>query len=542
MKTIYRTLGVIGFLGGIGILANSCTKLEDRNFSQLVSSQFVPTSADLSSLVGPAYGNWRSLMMGGNSFFRTQEISADEIVIPARPNGWVDGGIYRRMHEHVWTPQEGNASDNWNNAFGGITNCNRIIYQIESGQIPVATGKENILAELKVLRASYYYTLCDIFGNVPIVTKFDVPAGFLPDQSQRKDVYAFIVKEITDALPVLSTNSDKTTYGRFNNKWAALALLAKVYLNAKVYSGTEELDKCLAACEEIITSGKFQLESNQKDIFKTANENSKEIIFAIPFDEIYAGGFNLVMETLQPANQKTYNVESACWGGTCAIPQFIDTYDPEDSRLKDTWIQGQQYAADGTPLTGSFRAFNGKPLNFINQLPGVDSSEEVHGFRLGKYEFKQGIRINMSNDVPLLRYTDILMTKAECLLRKGNADAAALIVTQVRQRSFRNNPQKAIVTGNDLLKGSVYQYGLSRNGVITLKEGGTDVQYGRFLDELGWEFAMEGRRRQDMVRFGIFTKKSWLSHKPNGDYRNLLPIPQAELNKNSKLKQNQGYN
>lgn len=542
MKKKFLSIRVLSCLAAVCITGLSCTDLADENFSQLVSSQFTPTSQDLVSLVGPAYGNWRSLMMSGNNYYRTNEISADQMVFPARPNGWVDGGIYRRMHEHTWTTTESNVTSCWNSAFGGITNCNRVIYQIESGQIPVTSGKEETLAELRVLRASYYYTLCDLYGNVPIVTKFNVEKGFLPEQSTRKQVYDFIIKEITESMPLLSENVDNSTYSRFNSKWAAQTLLAKMYINAVVFTGQPEWQKCIDACETVIKSGKFSMEANQKDIFKTENQNSKETVFAIPYDEKFAGGMNLVMETLQPANQRTYNVQSACWGGSCAIPQFIDTYDKEDSRLKDTWIQGQQFASTGEPLVGSFRAFNGKPLVFINSLPRIDSSEEVHGLRLGKYEYKQGVRTDMSNDVPLFRYTDVLMMKAECLLRLGKADEAAVIVTQVRQRSFKNNPTKATVAGTDLMKGSTYKYGVARNDVVANPEGGADIMYGRFLDELGWEFAMEGRRRQDMVRFGIYTKKSWLSHKPNGDHRNLLPIPQPELNKNSNLKQNPGYN
>lgn len=538
----YRQAGSTALLiSALTALMPSCTKLQDENYTQLVSSSFVPTPQDLASLVGPAYGNWRPLMMQNNGFFRTNEIGADELVIPARPNGWVDGGIFRRLHEHKWTSQDGSAYDNWNNAFGGITNANRVIYQIESGQIPVTQGKDALLGELRVLRASYYYVLCDIFGNVPIVTRFNVEEGFLPDQSSRAEVYNFIVKEITESLPLLGNTVDKSTYGRFNNKWAAYALLARVYLNAQVYSGTAQWDKCAAACDAVINSGLFALETNQRDVFKTVNENSKEIVFAIPYDEIYGGTFSMAMETLQPANQKTYGVEAACWGGTCAVPQFINTYDPDDSRLKENWIQGQQYDAAGQPLLGSMRATNGKPLIYLNQLPGVDSSEEVHGFRMGKYEYKQGLRINMSNDVPLFRYADMLMMKAECLLRTGNAGGAATLVTQVRSRSFKNNPTKATVTAADLMKGSMYKYGLTRNGQFTTTQTGDDVQYGRFLDELGWEFTQEGHRRQDMIRFGTYTKKSWLSHSPNGDYRILLPLPQAELNKNPKLKQNPGY-
>lgn len=527
------------------ISLTSCTKLKDENYSRFIQNNFTPNTSDVAALVGAGYTYWRPLMLGrsNNSIFRTNEISSDEAVIPARPNGWVDNGIYRRMHEHRWTSDEDNSYQIWNNAYGGITSCNRVLYQIQSNLIPITTGKDATIAELRALRASYYYALCDFFGGVPIVDKFDVPSGFLPQQNTRAQVYAFIVKELTESLPNLSKANNQATYGKFNY-WAATALLAKVYLNANVYIGTPAYTQCIAACNEIIASNVYTLEANQKSIFLDANEGSRETIFAIPFDEKFtadgANAFTLHMETLQPENQATYNFKNSPWGGICATPQFVSTFDPEDNRLKDNYVQGQQYTASGAVLLGTIGASNGKPLIYINELPGVDQSDEVHGFRLGKFEFKPGALVGMNNDFPLLRYADVLMMKAECLLRTGDAAGAAALVTQVRQRSFSSNPSKATVTGSQLLQGSVYNYGL-RNHLTSTVEGGADIQYGRFLDELGWEFNTEGRRRQDMIRFGVFTKKSWLSHSPNGDYRTLLPIPRAELAKNPNIKQNPGY-
>jgi hypothetical protein len=111
-------------------------------------------------------------------------------------------------------------------------------------------------------------------------------------------------------------------------------------------------------------------------------------------------------------------------------------------------------------------SFVGKPLVFRNELPGVDKSEEVDGFRLGKFEIAIGATNRLSNDWPLFRYADILMMKAECLLRTGSADAAATLVTEVRQRAFKLNPAKATVTGAQLAGGSTYDYGL-RNHLVT---------------------------------------------------------------------------
>ncbi|WP_431210101.1 RagB/SusD family nutrient uptake outer membrane protein [Puia sp. P3] len=212
------------------------------------------------------------------------------------------------------------------------------------------------------------------------------------------------------------------------------------------------------------------------------------------------------------------------WGGVCAIPQFINTYDTDDSRYQDNYIKGQQYTAEGDSIYGTMGDFTGKPLSYRNYLPGVDISDEVDGFRLGKFEIAMGATNRLSNDWPLFRYADILLMKAESLLRTGHADDAAVIVTQVRQRDFKTNPAKATVTGAQLLGGSSYDYGL-RNHLTTTTEGGGDVQYGRMLDELGWEFCQEARRRTDMVRFGVFTKNPGSPTPPTATTGPYIPYP-----------------
>jgi hypothetical protein len=436
----------------------------------------------------------------------------------------------------------------WTRAYQGITNCNRIIYQVQTKSIPVAPADTTaLIAEMKLLRASYYWVLCDMYGNIPIVTKFDVPAGFLPTQNTRKEVYDFIVKDILANYPLVSTKNDGTTYGKFN-KWAGLTLLAKMYLNAGVYTGTPDWDKCKAICDTIINAtgiSKIALESTQKNVFITENQDSKEIIFALPFDSKYVAGWNdfdVHMQTLEPENQATYNLLYSPWGGVCAIPQFINTFDTTDSRYVDNYIKYQQYAANGDKLIATMGDFTGKSLSYRNYVGGVDYSDEVDGFRLGKFEIAMGATNRLSNDWPLFRYADVLLMKAECLLRTGHADDAAAIVTTVRARDFKNNPAKAVVTGAQLQGGSGYDYGLQNHLGPFTHEGGADIQYGRMLDELGWEFNQEARRRTDMIRFGMFTKKSWLSHSPNGDYRALYPIPRTEIAKNSNLVQNPGYN
>jgi hypothetical protein len=248
MKEIFKyiRLGKCAALAFVLSLA-ACTELEHENYSTIVSSEFDPTESDIAAIVSAGYVAWRQTMLEWNGVWRTQEVSGDEVVIPARPNGWVDGGIYRRIHEHKWTANDDNVLQGWSRTYAGITVCNKIIYQIETNYIPLTDEKKaETLAELRALRASYYYLLLDIYGNVPIVTDFDVPEGFLPEQSSRQEVYNFVVTELTESIPDLSTAHDMTMYGRFN-RWAAYTLLAKVYLNSEVYTGTPQWAKCIEA-------------------------------------------------------------------------------------------------------------------------------------------------------------------------------------------------------------------------------------------------------------------------------------------------------
>ena len=184
-----------------------------------------------------------------------------------------------------------------------------------------------------------------------------------------------------------------------------------------------------------------------------------------------------------------------------------------------------------------------KQFEYLNYMTHVDSCKYNEGYRLVKYEILSGSVDMKDCDVPLFRYTDALMIKAECLLRLGKNDEAAAIVTEIRQRDFKTNPGKASVTGAKLEGGSCYKYGTYARGVITNYEGGNDIPYGGFLDELAWEFIGEHHRKQDLIRFGVYNRKSWFCKEGRAgeEYRNVFPIPQAIMNTNSNLVQNTGY-
>lgn len=518
----------------LALVLAACNDLDEVAYSDVKEDAYSYT--DPYKAMGIVYANMRGLF-SHTSYYMLQETSSDELVMPANPSGWDDGGIYKRIHLHTWNSENPQMANMWNALYLGVSNANRVIEQLDTGKIQIPDGqtKEPFVAEMRVARAFFYWLLLDNFGDVPLSLKplhgAAKPEDY-PSKTARKEVYNFVVSEITAAMPALNENTNQVLYGRFN-KWAAKALLANVYLNAAVYTGEAHWEDCLAQCNDI--TGKYALELVYRDIFKTSNESSSEIIFAVPFDENVGTGFFVEMFSWHGALKGKANMQATPWGSgsAMAVSQFIDTYDPADKRLAGTWLMGPQTGLNGSPLLGSYDKA-GKQLNFTKDLPNGLYTGESEGYRMNKFEVRTGAKVDLGNDFPFFRYAQVLLMKAECLLRTGKSGEAAQLVTQVRTRSFAD-PQKAAVTGAQLLQNSAYHYGYVENYRITEPGDAAPVQYGRLLDELGWEFAWEATRRRDMIRFGTFTKKSWLSHKPNGDNRKLFPIPQEAINSNPKL-------
>ena len=520
---------ISAMLAGAILLVSGCTKLDETVYSEVLAKDFVPTEKDIPAIVGPVYSVMRPMMMGWQGYFDVQEEAADAIVTPGRPNGWVDGGTYQRMHKHEWTSEQWQPWNLWLNCYTGINTANRVIYQIESGSIPMTDeGKPALLAELRTVRAFYYSLLCDNHGNVPIVT--DYTDTELPAQKTQLDVYNFVVNELRACIPLLSEVVSAATYGRFT-KYAAQTLLARVYLNAITYTGSGKWAESEAYCDSVIASGKYIIEPNYKASFVTNNAVSRETIFAVPYDEINGRGNINHMKTLDPLMRKVFKMEAQPWGGSCAVPQFINTYDPDDSRLAGTWIKGDQIdPANGLVV-----------ISFTNTCKSIYGTARNEGYRIGKYEIKQGMKSSSSVDFPIFRFAEVKLMKAECMLRTGRSGEAASIVSEIRQRNFASNPSKAEVTAATLMGNSKYVFGTADEAGVVTGDNGVTIQFGGFLDELGWEFAAEAHRRQDLIRFGVFATKKWLNHEPNGNDKKIFPIPLEELNKNSKLVQNPGY-
>jgi hypothetical protein len=559
MKKSRYLIRVIMILLGVAAFSQACTNLDEELYSEVTPANFFKTDAEFVSALGAAYTQFGGYATGDIN--EVQEMTTDEVVVPTRGSDWDDGGTQRRLHLHAWGYDDGFMNNPWDFCFSGVSTANRLIYQFQTlsdgGQVDAEVAKAYI-GELVAVRSFFYWQLVDLYGNVPYDNDF-ANALAAPPQVPRATVYANIVSDLETAAPNLTQNVDGTTYGRMNY-WAAKFLLAKLYLNAQVYSGTAEWDKAIAACDEIINSGKYSLESNYFANFNVDNSSSKEFIFAIPYDQIFFTGFNLNMATLHYGSQYTYNLTSQPWNGYCTLEKFYNSYEDGDIRKGDVgtldgpavkrsnFVAGYQYTLAGALVIddGADGADpDGKPLNFgnmgdlINGQPAPQINElgpqawRQSGVRIGKWEFQIGGTPDMSNDYSVFRYADVLLMKAEALWHKSGSatDAGALaLVNQVRERAGLS----------DLT---------SLDGKLSFDLAGPVVSGGELFNERGREMFAEHSRRQDLIRFGLWESvgKWVLPYHNVGDvlksdsYLRLYPIPKTKLAANPNLVQNPGY-
>ncbi len=546
---IFTKVLIIGLF--MTFLSQSCTNLDEEIYSQVTPDNFYQDANQFVSALGSAYTGMYGYAAGGP--LSLQEVSSDEVVVPTRGPDWDDGGHWRRLQLHSWNYEDPEIGGVWGFAYGGVSTCNRLIYTFESlveeGKVE-ADFAAPFIGELKVLRGFYYWTLLDVYGNVPIVTRFDDPDATPPTKS-RKEVYDFIVQSLEEYVPLLAENVDLSTYGRMS-KWAGKALLAKLYLNAEVYTGTAEWQKAADACDDIIESGKFNLETNFFNNFDADITGSSEFIFAIPYDKVYAQGFNLVMRTLHYGMQNTYNLTAQPWNGFCSMEEFYNSFDDDDLRKgqpgtvdgpytgRGTFLVGYQYKSNGDLVTDDgFEAGDpdGAPLNLmpkVNELGPVALKQA--GARMGKWEFAMGGTSEMSNDYGVFRYADILLMKAEALWRISNSptDGEALaLVNQVR--STHGGAKIGLITSLD--------------GPVSFAIEDGSIPGGELLNERGREMAFENHRRQDLIRWGLFLDVEKFTppvHNPGDKFEtdpktNIYPIPRGQLDANPDLIQNPGY-
>ena len=571
MKTIIRnnmrsslrliTVSIIALLATT--LNQSCTNLDEELYDSVTPANFFTTQEEFISALGAAYTRFADWATSDGTM-ALQETTTDEMVVPTRGQDWDDGGNWRRLHLHSWTREDYQMGNGWDFGFSGVNTANRLIYQFQtlvtSGQVSQEAA-DAFIAELETVRGFFYWQLIDMFGNVPLVTDF-ASTESAPATKSRLEVYNFVIGNLEAAVPKLSKAVDGTTYGRMNY-YAGQFLLAKLYLNAGVYTGTVQWDKAIAACNEVINSGKYSLESNFFTNFNVNNAGSKEFIFAIPYDEVFFQGFQYGVKSLHYGSQDTYNFTAQPWNGFCSLEEFYKSYSDADVRKGDagtvtapatkrgTFLAGYQYKNGGgkvmddgfevpmparvPPLLGDP---DGAPLNFgnigstqgqINEL-GPQAYRQS-GVRIGKWEYALGAQPqNMSNDYGVFRYADVLLMKAEALFRKGSTAEALILVNQIRARA--GVP--------DLT---------SLDGPLSYDMTGPSVPGGELFNEMGRELAFENHKRTNLIRWGFYldvAKWALPFFNPGdrieaGAKTKIFPIHKDKIAANPNLVQNPGY-
>jgi hypothetical protein len=494
----------------------SCTKLNEEVYSDLTGEKLFENPDNMITAFGLAYTNLYQLV--GHKYGMVGiEAGTDFACVPQRGGDWADGGEWQRWHALTWTPEEAYISRWWNTIYYGISTCNRLIYQFE---LIEGIDSEPAINELRALRALYYYWLVDLYGNVPIQTEFDVPADYKPATNSRQEVYTFIETELIDVMPTLSKETGLPYFGRMTY-YAAQMVLAKLYLNAEIYTGTAQWNKAQAACDSIIDSGKFNLTADYFANFVENATTSPEYILGLAFDQVYAKGFEIHLFSLHYNLQAKYEFVAATWNGISFQESLYNSFAEGDLR-RNGLLTGQQYAADGTKITDpSYEKFNpadptapvdpnGAPLDLTPQINMLaPNCLRQAGARVAKFPFIAASDRYCSNDVPIYRYADVLLMKAEILLRQGNAGEALNLVNQVRARASAE----------------------------PLAELNPDIM----LAERGRELYAEGFRRSDMIRFGVYLNPRWEKTETSPSYVTLWPVPQSQIEANPNLDQNPGY-
>lgn len=515
---------------------SACKKLDVPVESQYVKDNFPTTSADYAALYGTMYSNLSSSF--GVPYWRMQELSTDAAILPARDGNFDDGGQYRQLHYHTWTFDHPNVISIWQWGFGGINNCNRLISVTNSSTSSDAVKLAGV-TEVKTMRALYYFFMMDLYGNVPIIDTFPVPAGTFPATQSRDKVFDFIEKELLAVIPNLpnKTGSNQTLYYGKPTRAMAFALLEKMYLNAEVYTGKARYPEAVVMADSVMKNTTYALDAKYSDIFDVNNgPQIAETIFAIPYDQQIPGN-QMTRFGFYPALAPAYGIPGVGFSiSMSTTPDYYNRFNLAGDIRNSFWLVGKQYAPDanrkpdltkpvyvaGTTtqieLTPDLILKPGKPMDVGNTV-----ADQAKGIRSVKYwpdvNAIQATRLN-GNDMPVLRLADVMLMKAEAILRGATATAV------------NGEMQTPLVLVNKIR---------ARAGAAAA----TSVDLTSLLDERARELSWEAWRRNDLIRFGLFEKEYPLQNdvlSMNKDVtRRLFPIPSTELILNSSLKQNPGY-
>ncbi len=531
MKRLFvqTSIGAVGLASLLLLPIQGCTNLDESPASAITPGNFFHTEPELLAALAGVYAQLRSTAPEGN-IYDAIEVSTDEMVVPTRGQDWYDNGQWIDLHNMTWTPTSaatGNFFNGaWNNPYQGIARANLFLSAV-AGQ--AVANKAAIVGEVRTLRAFYYYLLMDFFGGVPIVTTTGLSEQ---PRSTRRQVFDFIESELIAArdsgLPATRPAGDN---GRIT-KAGADAILANMYLNAGVFTkegagaggisansynscagitvkgGTDACQAAIASADRILNSGNYRLADSFPQNFRADNSNSPENIFVVKFIAADGLGLDVIMSGLH-YNQFT----PTPWNGFATLAQTYNTFDSTDKRRQVVLIGRQHNVLTGALVND--RA--GNPLIFTDTIHDIHQATEGEGPRPYKWPADPAhVAQNNGNDFAWFRLGEIYLIKAEVENELGNTVLALQLLNQLRAR--RDTVAAPLTTVNRQV----------------------------ILNERLFELLAEGKRRQDLIRFGGYTGRVDSPSLAGGkvarpDYYVLMPIPQTQIDANPKLTQNAGY-
>jgi hypothetical protein len=517
-----KTIGAAGAFVLL-ILAPACTDLNEVPQSAITPENFYRNEDEVIGGLASVYAQLRTT---DDEYYNTSEVSTDELIVPTRGQDWYDNGKWLDIHRQTFTPTSPAGLDNinsaWVNMFQGVARANVVLNGIANTNF---ASKATVTAELRVLRAWYYFLLMDLFGGVPIATDPSIQAR---PQATRDSVFRFVESELKAARPDLPTTWPSTMNGRVT-QGAVDAILASLYLNAQVFTGTVSAtglaagtarwQDALTQANLVINSGKYALATNAtagcsttgcgwRSNFTADNYKSPEIIFAVKYLNQSGLGLNFLMRAL---HYNQYD-SPAPWNGFSTLADTYAAFDPNDQR-RQIFLAGPQInLVTGQPAKDR----QGNPLVFDPNIPDVTAATEGQGVRIDKWPVDPNhVQQDNGNDYAFFRLAEMYLIRAEANNELGNTAAAIADLNLVRARVF-SPPQPTAAVTQAQVRAAI-------------------------LNERLFEFTWEGKRRQDLVRAGQFTSGTWYAKTTSTPFRVLFPIPQTQIETNPQLKQNPGY-
>jgi len=505
------------------VLFPACTDLTEVPQSAITPENFYRNEGEVIAGLASVYAQLRTT---DDDYYNASEISTDEMIVPTRGSDWYDNGQWLDLHRQTFTPNS-TATLNimngaWTNMFIGVARANVVLDGIANTSF---TGKATVTAELHVLRAFYYFLLTDMFGAVPIATDASIQAR---PQASRDSVFRFIEAELKAARPDLPATWSADMNGRIT-QGAVDAMLASLYLNAQVFTGTVSAaglapgtarwQDALDRANAVINSGHYTLATNAtagcsatgcgwRSNFTADNYKSPEIIFAVKYLNQSGLGLNFLMRTL---HYNQYDNPSP-WNGFSTLADTYAAFDPSDQRTQIFLAGPQVNLITGLPAKDR----QGNPLVFDPNIPDVTAATEGQGVRIDKWPVDPAhVQQDNGNDYAWFRLGEMYLIRAEAENELGNTAAAIADLNLIRARAF-SPPKPTTATTQAQVRDAI-------------------------LSERLFELTWEGKRRQDLIRMSKFTNGTWYAKTTSTPFRVLMPIPQTQIETNPQLKQNPGY-